>query len=231
MPAVYIQKCYRGHVIRRRRLPNILYKIKEHLSNNNITICSLSDDGRTNSCFDENTIISHLISEFGERINKPDIRMWYDILVYDYRYGWIPVNIKTTTTRSPDNTGNLAMCVYSYTDEELDLSKKYSNGPMSKLLIEKIKENKLNYILKKDYYFLVVNKNNTKEIIINGCKGLSQLNPNSNNLPFQVDWSKNKEYNFISIKLSLNKLIVCFQKPNPSWSEIFLQDIRNIAIS
>lgn len=31
-------------------------------------------------------------------------------------YGWIPVNIKTTTTLTNDNTGNLAMCVYAYTD-------------------------------------------------------------------------------------------------------------------
>ena len=77
---------------------------------------------------------------------------------------------------------------------------------------------------------MVVNKNNTNEVIINSCKGLSQLTPNSNNLPFQVNWSKNKEYNFINIQESIKKLITCLQKPSPSWSEIFLQDIRNITI-
>ena len=156
--------------------------------------------------------------------------MWYDILVKDYKYGWLPVNIKTTTTQTSDNTGNLAMCVYAYTDEDLDLEKKYQNGSMSKILIKKLSENKINYKSKKDYYFLVVNKNNTNEVIINSCKGLSQLTPNSNNLPFQVNWSKNKEYNFINIQESIKKLITCLQKPSPSWSEIFLQDIRNITI-
>ena len=37
--------------------------------------------------------------------------MWYDILVFDYMYGWLPINIKITTMKTNDNTGNLAMCV------------------------------------------------------------------------------------------------------------------------
>lgn len=221
---------YRGHLIRRKRLPNILYIIQSYLSCINIESCSLSEDGRTNSCLDEENIINILIKKFPDRIKKPDIRMWYDILVKDYKYGWLPVNIKTTTTKTSDNTGNLAMCVYAYTDEVLDLEKKYQNGSMSKILIKKLSENKINYKSKKDYYFLVVNKNNTNEVIINSCKGLSQLTPNSNNLPFQVNWSKNKEYNFINIQESIKKLITCLQKPSPSWSEIFLQDIRNITV-
>lgn len=225
-----IQKNYRGHLIRRKRLPYILCIIQSYLSNIDIKSCTLSDDGRTNSCFDEDNIIDILNKKFPDRIKKPEIRMWYDILVKDYKYGWLPVNIKTTTTQTSDNTGNLAMCVYAYTDEDLDLEKKYQNGSMSKILIKKLSENKINYKSKKDYYFLVVNKNNTNEVIINSCKGLSQLTPNSNNLPFQVNWSKNKEYNFINIQESIKKLITCLQKPSPSWSEIFLQDIRNITI-
>ena len=55
------------------------------------------------------------------RIKKPKARMWYDILVKDYQYGWLPVNIKTTTTKTSDNTGNLAICVYAYTNEQLKL--------------------------------------------------------------------------------------------------------------
>ena len=46
--------------------------------------------------------------------------MWQEILALEYIYGWIPINIKTTTTLTSDNTGNLAMCVYSYTNEMLD---------------------------------------------------------------------------------------------------------------
>ncbi len=230
MKALIIQRMYRGHSIRNERLPNILYKIQSHLSGIGIESCTLSDDGRTNSCFDEGNIIEYLEQQFPGRIKKPDIRMWYDILVKDYKYEWLPVNIKTTTTETSDNTGNLAMCVYAYTDENLDLNIKYQNGSMSDLLIRKLNERRFNYNSKKDYYFLVVNKNNTQEVIINSCKGLSHLTPNNNNLPFQVNWGRNKEYNFINIHKSIHKLITCLQRPSPSWSEIFLQNIRNITV-
>ena len=71
-----------------------------------------------------------------------DKRYLCDILVLDKIDDLLPVNIKTTTTIISDNTGNLAMCIYSYTDEKLDLNKLYNNGEMSN-------------IYKKDYYFIV----------------------------------------------------------------------------
>ena len=63
------------------------------------------------------------------------------------------------------------MCVYSYTDENLDLSKSYVNGKMSELLIKKFRNSLFNRNNKKDYYFLVLNKTNPKDIIINSTKG------------------------------------------------------------
>jgi hypothetical protein len=154
--------------------------------------------------------------------------MWYDILLYDFIYGWIPVNIKTTKIKSSDNVGNLALCVYSYTNEKMELSleKTYCNGPMSKILIEKIKNNQYNKNYKKEYFFLVVNKSNTKDIIINSLKGLSELNPNINNLPFQVCWDKNRNYEYKNIHLVIKMFIKTLQKPKPSWQESFMEEIR-----
>lgn len=59
--------------------------------------------------------------------------MWFDILVYDYTYGWLPVNIKTSTTLTNDNVGNLTMCVYAYTNEILNINNNimYDNGYIS----------------------------------------------------------------------------------------------------
>ena len=37
---------------------------------------------------------------------------------------------------------------------------------------------------KKDYYFIVMNKTDASDIIVNSVKGLSVLTPNINNLPF-----------------------------------------------
>ena len=56
-----------------------------------------------------------------------------------------------------------------------------------KLLKQNLKETE------KDYYFLVINKENTNDIFINSLKNISTLQPNGNNLPFQIKWCNNKE--------------------------------------
>ena len=114
---IKIQKCFRGYIIRLKQLPLIMYKIKKYLKSQTFQFSTQNEDGRINSCIDENEVIKLLIKKFNKKIKKPKIRMWYDILAFDYIYGWIPINIKTTTMKTSDNIGNLAMCVYAYTDE------------------------------------------------------------------------------------------------------------------
>jgi hypothetical protein len=220
----------KGSLRRKHHLPNSLLTIKCILQKRTINLCETSDDGRVNSCIDEDEIIRIILEELPNRIYKPKARMWYDILVYDYQYGWLPVNIKTTTTLTSDNTGNLAMCVYAYTDEQLDLYKTYQNGRMSKILIEKLKKKEYNYNNKKDYYFVVVNKENSKDIIVNSVKGLNELTPNINNLPFQVCWNKNIIFKYKHITKSIETLLNALQKPKPSWKESFLNDVRKITL-
>jgi hypothetical protein len=163
---IKIQKWYRGCILRLKQLPLIMYKIKKYLKLQAFQFSSQNEDGRINSSIDENEIIKLLIKKFGEKIKKPKIRMWYDILAFDYMYGWIPINIKTTTTTTSDNTGNLAMCVYAYTDEILDIhkNKSYENGKMGDILFDKLKMKKYNTNNKKDYYFIVLNKTNVNDV-------------------------------------------------------------------
>ena len=177
---------------------------------------------------DEDEIIRILSEVIPHRIIRPSARMWYDILIYDYQYGWLPVNIKSTTTLTSDNTGNLAMCVYAYTNENLDLNKKYQNGKMSEILIERLAKREYNSNDKKDYYFVVVNKEHKKDIIINSVKGLTELTPNINNLPFQVCWDKNREFKYKNIGKNVKLLIDSLRKPKPSWKETFMADVRNL---
>jgi hypothetical protein len=225
---IKIQKWFRGCLWRLYQLPLIMYKMKRYLKNEIIQFSKQTDDGRINSSIDEKLIIDLLVSKFKDKIRVPKIRMWYDILVFDYRYGWIPMNIKTTTMTTTDNTGNLAMCVYSYTDENLDLNKCYENGKMSEILFKKLQNKEYNKDNKKDYYFLVLNKNNPREIIINSVKGLTDLTPNINNLPFQVCWSKNKVFQYGCIQDKIKLFINCLIKPKPSWKETFMKNIRTL---
>jgi len=227
---IKIQKCFRGCMVRLKHLPLIMYKIQQYLKLQAFQFSRQNDDGRINSCIDEEGIIKLLIEKFGEKIKKPKIRMWYDILAFDYTYGWLPINIKTTTTITSDNTGNLAMCVYAYTNELLDIhnDKSYENGKMSNILFNKLKDKKYNTNSKKDYYFIVLNKTDASDVIVNSVKGLSILTPNINNLPFQVNWSKNKEFKYENIHKKIKLFIDCLHKPKPSWKETFMSNIRTL---
>ncbi len=224
---IKVQKILRGFLTRKKIMPLILYKIKRYLENDSIKFSTHSDDGRLNSSFDEIDIIEKLSNKFGPNIiRKTKYRMWYDMKVYDNYYGWLPVNIKSTTTYTNDNTGNLAMCVYAYTNVKLDLDKKYTNGEMSNLFFNKIREKDFNTTDKKDYYFLILNKKNKCDIIINSVKGLSVICPNSNNLPFQICWNKNRFFNYEPIYVKINKLIRVLKKTKPSWKEKFIKNIK-----
>ena len=228
---------YMYNIMSASRLPSILYYIQRLLLQEKVVFNQQNADGRINSCMDENTVLTFLQSQLlPEQIRIPKKRMWYDVLLHDEEAGWIPVNIKTTTTTTSDNTGNLAMCVQAYTDEimEFDINetdtiiKPYTNGKMSEILMRKLQERSYNRRENKDYYFLVLNKCVPEDIIINSVLGLSVLTPNINNLPFQICWAKNREYVPKPIEKNIQMFLECLKKPKPSWKELFLTEIRKI---
>jgi hypothetical protein len=98
---------------------------------------------------------------------------------------------------------------------------------MASVLFDKLLNKKINYKHKKDYYFLVLNKNNNKQVIINSVKGLHKITPNINNLPFQVKWDVNQEFQYKHIQLCVKNFLEIIKKPNPSWKETFLHNVRN----
>ena len=227
---IKIQAWFRGTSFRLKRLPLIMYKIQNYLKLQAFQFSSQNEDGRINSCLDEVKVVKILSEKFGARIKTPIKRHWYDFLAYDYMYGWIPINIKTTTTLTSDNTGNLAMCVYAYTNEILDIhsNKSYENGKMSSILFNKLKNKEYNFNNKKDYYFIVLNKTDSSTPIVNSVKGLTLLRPNINNLPFQVCWNNNRTYKYENIDKKIKQFIDCLQKPKPSWKEKFMSNIRSL---
>lgn len=221
------QAIIRGVNYRKDNLPNSILFLKKYLYVESLN--NENKDGRINSSLDESIIIKKIKEIFLEhRIFIPKDRHWFDIAIKDYRYGWLPINIKTTTMNTSDNTSNLAMLVYSLTNYNLELKKYHKNGIISKILIDQFKKKNYNKKFKKDYYFLVINKLNSKEIIINSINGLTELTANINNLPFQIKWKNNKNFRYKKIEESWKDIINIIKNPKPSWKENFLNEIRNI---
>ena len=224
-----IQKIWRGYIIRKKQLPLVLQTIQKDIGKLLITLSNQSSDGRINSALDEVIIIDSIISLIGnKRIKVAKDRMWYDIQLHDFQYGWIPVNIKTSAMKSPDNSGNLAMCVYAYTDFAMDLDTNYHNGKMSRILLSKLKKRNIN-MTNRDYYFLVVNKLD-KSIVVNSIRGLSKLYPNSNNLPFQICWNDNLSFRYKPLIQCIYQFVDCIKQTKLSWKEQFISSIHLITV-
>ena len=231
--AVKLQALFRGVLHRRNTLPLALILLQKALRNNPITISTAHEDGRVNSSLDQISAMERIKQTLAEhRISEPDMRAFFDVAIRDYRHGWLPINIKTTSTTTSDNTGNMAMCLHAYMDidvlaEAHDGGFDCRNGPCSQLFWEMFGNRQFNRS-KKDYYFLVVNKTNPSDVIINSVRGLSVLTPNINNPPFQIRWSMNREFRYRPINDCITMFVRAIQTPNPSWQEIFYSRFRRV---
>lgn len=225
-----IQSLWKKYINGKRcDFPYILKQAKRYIKSNPIIINDDNDDGRIGSCIDEmkikNLFVSH--KHFKKYVKIPEKRWWWDISFKDVIYGWIPVNIKTTTTNTADNIGGLTLCVQSYTDHKLDLNKNYNGGKMVDILLDKLKNKKYNKDSKKDYFFIVINKK-TNDIIINSMLGLSKLTPNKSNLPFQVKWKDNKKFNFINIKKSIELYLDASNELKNTWQAKYISGMSGL---
>jgi hypothetical protein len=99
----------------------------------------------------------------------------------------IPINIKITTTQTNDNINSKEGIYYSLT------GKIYNKSNNWKTFLDSLKENLSEEEPNVDYYFLIINKKDTKDIFFNSLRRIKKFIPNGNNPPFQVKWSENKQ--------------------------------------
>ena len=219
-------------------LPKTLIDIRKALLERKLECSNNKEfDGRTNSCIDENKIISFLIHHpsFKEKIRKAENRFWYDVKVYDSEFGWVPVNVKTTTIKTADNVGNMSICLQAFTDEAIDIDERYNNGSVTNKFINKLKNKEYNTDFRKDYYFLVVNKDEPSQVIVNSVLGVSNITPNVNNLPFQIKWINNKDYSLTEDEDVQTRVVTHLQaiqqKAVKTWQEKFLSEFRVLSLA
>ncbi len=160
-----------------------LENIVDFLKNHPLVLSNENDDGRLNSATNEEMILKKLFEKFKE-IKIPSIREWYDFRIYDKEEIFVNIKISDLNNGSADNCSSKLGMGYALSGVK--------NMPLTwdkfhSMLVDELK-------IGHDYYFLVINKNNTQDCFYTSLKRIQTLVPNGNNLPFQCDWSKNREF-------------------------------------
>ena len=169
-------------------IPQILTDISQHLSTHHFKISANNQDGRINSATNEDEILKFLEASFhfGEYILvRPQARDWFDFAI-EGNHKFFPVNIKVTNTTTTDNLNCKLGIYYALTGLKPSFGNEISWLPF----FEKLKQ-AFGTHQDKDYYFLIVNKQDLSDVFCSTLKCIENLTPNGNNLPFQSKWSNN----------------------------------------
>ncbi|WQY01985.1 restriction endonuclease [Helicobacter pylori] len=164
-------------------IPTQLNEIAEFLKTNPYNLSQPLQDGRLNSSVNEEEILNTIKDYFP--IQLPKAREWWD---FSFKKNDIfyPVNIKTTTTKTADNLNGKLGIYYAL----CGLLPEFNNEIAWEKYFQKLHKD-LGKNTNRDYYFLIINKNDPKDVFINSLKGIQTLQPN--NLPFQCKWDNNRK--------------------------------------
>jgi len=166
-------------------IPQILQDVTEFLKTQHLNLLQPANDGRVNSITNETQILQIVSTQFS--IEIPPSRHWYDFSILDNFGNWYPVNIKVSSMRGNDNLSSKLGLYYALTGINPNVNSVPNdwNGFLQSLSSHIQDTNA-------DYWFLVVNRNNTQDIFVTSLKQLNSLNPNGSNPPFQCNWNTNK---------------------------------------
>ena len=180
--------------------PTKLIEATKYLNTLSIEVNEDHEDGRVNSIADEDTIIDLLIEKYGDAVEKPKVRCWWDLKLFGY-----PLNIKSSNFKSGDNFSSKLALLYALTD----IPEEEIKANSWKSFQEKLKEHKGEN--NRDYYIIVLSKLDGK-VYLQSLKSLRKINSNGNNLPFQVNWGNNTEPVERTYLQAYNFLIECYKE-------------------
>ncbi|MGZ9414602.1 hypothetical protein [Mycoplasma sp. 5370] len=183
-------------------IETIIFAIVEEIKVSNISFSKNFEDGRTNSAINEKEIlkfilanqkIKSLLNKMKWKLTDSKPREWYDLAIEgETSEYFVPINLKITSldNNSGDNLNSKGGIYFALTGNKPDFSNQINWNDYFQKLHDNIKENY------KDYYFLIIDKNNLKESFYTSLKQIETLVSNGNNLPFQCIWSKNKNLKY-----------------------------------
>lgn len=192
-------------------MPKELNEIAAFLKGENIKLAARNRDGRINSSFNETQVLNILAKRF--KIEIPRSRGWFDFAIQEKKF--YPVNIKITDTTHADNLNCKLGLYYALSG----IMPSFPNETGWKEYFEFLKRDL--HRNDKDYYFLVINKQNSQDIFLNSLRSLAVLQPNGNNLPFQCKWDANREPLERSFEKAVKFLLICFAVSVKQRAEIY----------
>jgi hypothetical protein len=197
--------------------PQILLDMAQFLKESPIDIAdSVEGEGRGGSLIDEGTVKRILKEKFPGRIKDMLARRFADIIVIDDIIGEMPVNIKTSIGGIDNGTSKLGF-LFAFTDISYhELPRSINN----KKFMELIKDHRAD-IPTKDYWYLCIDKKNPSNVLVRGCKQISNWVENANpaNL-LQINWKKEKNSNPVmrtydeAYDVIINGIGRCYKKFN-----------------
>jgi hypothetical protein len=165
-------------------LPEAVVEIRDFLATEAATLSAEFEDGRTNAVINEKELIDLIDTKF--KIVKPRSREWWDFTYSDAEFTY-PINIKVSNLHGNDNVSCKLGIYYSLTG----IWPTFPNEIPWEGFFRKISED-IDGNTDRDYYFLIVNKEDSSDVIATSLKSISTLVPNGNNLPFQCNWGTNR---------------------------------------
>ena len=166
-------------------IPPVLTEMCDFLSESKVPL-TRTDNARLDSAVNEKTVLDKLSERFAIE-QQPQARHWWDFSIRDDGV-LLPVNLKLTELGSANDNMNCKLGIYyALTGREPDFANETPWHDFFKRLAGDMRENS------RDYYFLVVNKNDSADVFAQGLRTLGTLTPNGNNLPFQCCWRDNRE--------------------------------------
>lgn len=172
-----------------RTIPDQLLDIAGWLAKKKIKLAKGNENRRIDSVKSHSVILDMLAQHktFGIKPCPKPTTGWYSFEVNDPKGKPLPVKIKVSSFSRADNLNCKLGIYHALTGVQPEFSDEITWSRYFDLL----KKN-LDPQCADDFYFLVVNRTSPDEVFCNSLKGLQVIRPNGSNLPFQCNWSENR---------------------------------------
>ena len=172
-------------------IPNELKQVAKYLSEQQIKLPSGGVDGRHDSTIGEDDVIDALLdaaTSKGWNITCPNRgqtnnREWYDVKINEHY-----CNIKISECTGKADNANAKKAIYYFLTGKPGNEVNSAESVFFKEMKAAESPDK-----KRDFFYLVVNKTNTKDVFFVSLKGLNEVRVNPRNPPFQIVWENNKK--------------------------------------